>query len=144
MNSTTITVGKTRLPWAPYYGDRAGIKLHVAFCPEYGQPQQVIESIGSKHDDPIGEEPANPDFILVEDRAYGKIERLDRYLSERKSYVIRLKDNVELANAKSLRRQTIEGSPVVKDITCQLGTPQCRSKKRHQVVTFQDGHGHEI
>ncbi|SDG07963.1 hypothetical protein SAMN04488542_12559 [Fontibacillus panacisegetis] len=56
MDSTTITVGKMRLPWAPNHGNRAGIKLHVAFYPEYGQPQQVIESIGSKHDGPIGED----------------------------------------------------------------------------------------
>ncbi|MDR0271372.1 transposase, partial [Paenibacillus sp.] len=104
VDSTTITVGKTRLPWAPYHGNRSAIKLHVAFSPEVGQPQQVIESIGSKHDGPVGEELANPDFILVEDRAYGKIERLDCYQSEKQSYVIRLKDNVQLANSKTLRR----------------------------------------
>lgn len=30
VNSTTITVGKTRLLWATYHGERAGIKLHTA------------------------------------------------------------------------------------------------------------------
>ncbi|ERI05713.1 hypothetical protein [Aneurinibacillus aneurinilyticus] len=38
IDSTTITVGKTRLPWAPYHGERAGIKLHVALQAESGQP----------------------------------------------------------------------------------------------------------
>lgn len=27
---------KTRLPWAPYHGERAGIKLHVALQAENG------------------------------------------------------------------------------------------------------------
>lgn len=30
VDSTTITVGKIRLPWALFHGQRAGIKLHVA------------------------------------------------------------------------------------------------------------------
>nr|WP_232713346.1 hypothetical protein [Bacillus xiapuensis] len=31
VNSTRITVGKTRLPWVVYHGERSGIKLHVSF-----------------------------------------------------------------------------------------------------------------
>ena len=31
IDSTTITVGKNRLPWALYHGNRSGIKLHVSF-----------------------------------------------------------------------------------------------------------------
>jgi hypothetical protein len=121
IDSTTITVGKTRLLWAPYHGERAGIKLHVAFHAESGQPQQVVETVGSRHDGPIGEVLANPEFIIVQDRAYGKIERLDRYKSERQSFVIRLKDNVHLVSPHALRRQKIENSPVTQDITCRLG-----------------------
>lgn len=30
VDSTTITVGKNRLPWALYYGERSGVKLHIA------------------------------------------------------------------------------------------------------------------
>jgi hypothetical protein len=33
IDSTTITVGKTRLPWAVYHGERSGIKLHVSYLP---------------------------------------------------------------------------------------------------------------
>ena len=29
MDSTTIAVGKNRLPSAPYHGEKSGIKLHV-------------------------------------------------------------------------------------------------------------------
>lgn len=144
IDSTTVTVGKTRLPWAPFHGERAGIKLHVAFHPASGQPIDVVETIGSRHDGPVGEQLANDAFILVQDRAYGKIERFDRYLDEGQSFVIRLKDNVHLVNPHALRRQENEHSLVVRDITCQIGTKQCRSEKRHRVVIFDDGHGHEI
>ncbi|MBE0344076.1 hypothetical protein E4V51_29580 [Paenibacillus sp. 28ISP30-2] len=50
IDSTTMTVGKTRLPWAPYHGERAGIKLHVALQAQNGQPLQVVVTLGSKPD----------------------------------------------------------------------------------------------
>lgn len=31
IDSTTITVGKIRLPWALYHGERAGMKLQFSF-----------------------------------------------------------------------------------------------------------------
>jgi len=38
IDSTTITVGKNRLPWALYHGERSGIKLHVSFTNRMGMP----------------------------------------------------------------------------------------------------------
>jgi hypothetical protein len=109
-----------------------------------GQPLGVTETIGSKHDGPIGETLENPDFMMVMDRAYGKLERLDRYKQDGQSFVIRLRDNVHFEKPHALRRQVPADSPVIRDITCQLGTPQCRSKQRHRVVTFRDFEGREI
>ncbi|ANS73975.1 transposase [Paenibacillus yonginensis] len=144
IDSTTITVGKTRLPWAPYHGERAGVKLHVALQDRNMQPLNVTETIGSKHDGPIGELLENKAHIMVMDRAYGKLERLDRYKQEGQSFVIRLRDNVHLEKPRALRRELSEGSSVIRDITCQLGTTQCRSEKRHRVVIFRDFEGREI
>jgi hypothetical protein len=144
IDSTTMTVGKTRLPWAPYHGERAGVKLHVALDLATSLPVQVQESVGSRHDSPVGEELADPNYTLVQDRAYGKIERFDRYLTEKQGFVIRLKENVKLVNPRSLRRFSSEASYVQRDLTCQLGTAKCRSEKRHRVVIFDDGHGHKI
>ncbi|OMF14047.1 hypothetical protein [Paenibacillus sp. FSL H7-0331] len=56
VDSTTITLGKPRLPWVLFHRERAGIKLHVAFAAATEQPVQVIETIGSAHDGPIGEQ----------------------------------------------------------------------------------------
>ncbi|MFB5761524.1 IS4 family transposase [Paenibacillus medicaginis] len=109
-----------------------------------GQPLGVTETIGTRHDGPVCESLENPDFIMVMDRAYGKLERLDRYKQDGQSFVIRLRDNVHFEKPYALRRQTTGDSPVIRDITCQLGTPQCRSKQRHRVIVFRDFEGREI
>ncbi|MBJ6360122.1 transposase [Paenibacillus sp. MAHUQ-46] len=144
IDSTTVTVGKTRLPWAPYHGERAAVKLHVALRAENGKPLKVTETVGSKHDGPVCESLENTSFIMVMDRAYGKLERLDRYQIEGQSFVIRLRDNVHLEKPRALRRQVVTDSSIIRDITCQLGTPQCRSEKRHRVIIFRDFDGREI
>ncbi|WP_240419412.1 transposase [Paenibacillus periandrae] len=55
-----------------------------------------------------------------------------------------MRDNVHLEKPIALRQQSPMELPVIRDITCQLGTPQCRSKKLHRVVIFQDFEGSEI
>ncbi|WP_342428224.1 IS4 family transposase [Paenibacillus sp. FSL L8-0158] len=81
---------------------------------------------------------------MVMDRAYGKLERLDRYKKEGQSFVVRLRDNVHLEKPRALRRQVFNDSSVIRDITCQLGTSQCRSEMRHRVIIFCDFEGREI
>lgn len=70
VNSTAITVGKTRLPWALYHGGKAGIKLHVSYTNTTGMPLKVVVTTGQKHDSPKGIQLEGPRFFLVEDRAY--------------------------------------------------------------------------
>ncbi|OXM16514.1 IS4 family transposase [Paenibacillus herberti] len=144
IDSTTMTVGKTRLPWAPFHGERAAVKLHVALQAQTMQPLQFTEAVGSKHDGPVCESLENTAFIRVMDRAYGKLERLDRYKQEGQSFVIRLRDNVHVEKPRARRREAADGSSVIRDITCQLGTPQCRTENRHRVVIFRDFEGREI
>lgn len=144
IDTTTMTVGKTRLPWAPYHGERAGIKLHVALRTDNMQPLKVMETVGFRQDGTVSEQFGHRAFITVMDRAYGKLECLDRYQTNGQSYVIRLRDNVHLEKSRALRHQNVADSPVIRDITCQLGTPQCRSQKRHRVVIFRDFEGREI
>ncbi|TXK65375.1 IS4 family transposase [Paenibacillus sp. N3.4] len=144
VDSTTITVGKTRLPWALFHGERAGIKLHVALDAVTEQPVQVTETIGTAHDGPIGEQLANKSYILVNDRAYGKIKRFDQYALDKQYFVTRIKENVAMVTPHSLNRMASETSNVSRDITCYLGTPQCQSALRHRVVVFTDNNGKEI
>ncbi|MFT8322198.1 MAG: IS4 family transposase [Bacillus sp. (in: firmicutes)] len=146
VDSTTITVGKSRLPWALYHGERAGIKLHVSYSPLTEMPLQVVETTGLVHDGPISEQLTDSRFIMVEDRAYLKIKRIDQFASasDQQMFVIRMKENVEIFRPHSLKRFEQAGSPITRDITCQLGTEQSRSKKRHRVVFFKDDYGNEM
>lgn len=146
IDSTTITVGKTRLPWAIYHGERSGIKLHVSFTNETAMPLHVVETTGLKHDGPIGEGLEDPRFILVCDRAYFSIDKIDRYVTakEKQHVVIRLKDNVQLNRKKSLKGARTKDSNVTADFTCIIGTSQKQTKKRHRVVQFTDHEGKDI
>lgn len=138
IDSTTIIVGKNRLPRALYYGKRSGIKLHVSFTNSTAMPLQIVETTGLKHDGPIGVELEGKQFILVSDGAYLSIEKPDRYANTKQYFVIRLKENIQLNQKKSLRRTKIEGSNIVADFTFTLETAQNQAKKRHRVVEFTD------
>ncbi len=58
--------------------------------------------------------------------------------------MIRMKENVEIFRPHALKRMEEAESPVTRDITCQLGTEQSRSKERHRVVFFKDDYGNEM
>ncbi|WP_100402631.1 transposase [Bacillus sp. FJAT-42315] len=141
---TTITVGKTQLLWAVCHSERSSIKLHVSFSLEIQMPLKVVESTGLTHHGPIGEHLANSRFILVEERAYFKIQRIDRFLEEGQDFVIRMKGNVELPRVKPLQRLPQKYSNVTRDMTCLLGSVQYRSQKRHRVVIFKVNEGRKI
>jgi IS4 transposase len=85
----------------------------------------------------------DPNFILVADRAYFQIKRIDTFVKPetKQPFVIRLKMNVALYRKKSLRRWSPADSNLTGDFTCQLGTPQARSESRHRVVEFTDLEG---
>ncbi|MFT9850571.1 transposase, partial [Aneurinibacillus sp. REN35] len=77
IDSTTMTVGEGRLPWAPYHGKRSGVKLHVALLEASKMPQNVMETTGLRHDSPMMDSFLDPNFVLVADRAYFQIQRVD-------------------------------------------------------------------
>ncbi|MDV2687399.1 transposase, partial [Alkalihalophilus lindianensis] len=83
--------GKVTLPWALYHGERAGIKLHVSYTPHTEMLLQVVETTGLVHDGPISEKLADARFIMVKDRAYLKIKRIDQFVSDQQKFVIRMK-----------------------------------------------------
>ncbi|UYB49997.1 IS4 family transposase (plasmid) [Lysinibacillus capsici] len=141
IDSTTITVGETRLPWALYHGKRSGIKPHVSFTNSTEMPLKVVETTGLKNDGPIGVQLEDKRFILVADRAYFSIDKADRYAQTGQDFVIRLKENIHLSRKKSLKRAAVEDSNVIGDFTCIIGTKQKQTKRRHRVVEFVDYEG---
>lgn len=141
VDSTTITVGKNRLTWAPYHGEKAGVKLHTALPLSSKIPTTIKESKGLQHDSPILDEFVDSSFILVTDRAYFNIDRCDYFATAKQGFVTRIKTNVEISYKKSLKRLVDPHSNVIADYTCKLGTKQKRSSKRHRVVEFIDYEG---
>jgi len=144
VDSTTITVGENRLSWAPYHGERSGVKLHIALKHSTNSPVKVVETTGLKHDSPVLDELADSNCIIVADRAYLNIKRSDFFGKEKQSFVIRIKNNIELSNKRPLKRIVDAESNVVEDFTCKLGTIQNRSTRRHRVVEFTDYEGKTI
>ena len=144
IDSTTITASNFQLYWALYKKFRGGIKLHVAFS--YGRlsPVNVEETLAKCNDAPLGEKLADPDYILVQDRAYGKISRLDQYVLHGQSFVIRLKNNLHLVKPRKLRRPAEGETKIVRDITCYIGQGKCQSANRHRVVEFENDRGEVI
>ncbi|MFC5775870.1 transposase [Ectobacillus antri] len=87
---------------------------------------------------------AHADFILVEDCAYGKLKHFDQFAKGIQLFVICLQENVKLHRPKMLQRLAEPSSPVLRDVTCQLGTKQNRTEKRHRVVSLQDDEGNKM
>ncbi|SFQ38889.1 transposase [Salibacterium halotolerans] len=100
IDPTMITVGENRIPWALYHSKRSGVKIHVAYTPSTGMPLQVEETGDRKHGPSLN----HRDSILVEDRAYFKIQRMDSFLAMEQSFVIRMKENVEIVRPKQRHR----------------------------------------
>ena len=68
----------------------------MSFTNETAMPLKVVETTGLKHDGPIGKQLEDKRFILVCDRAYFSIDKVDHYLKEKQHFVLRLKDNVQM------------------------------------------------
>ena len=144
IDSTTITTSKTQMKWAGFHGQRSGIKLHVQLDVGGFTPTKVEESLAKRHDSTIADKLIDPMSIVVEDRAYGKIDRFDKYLTELgQSFVIRIKDSLNVMQSKPLKRMATKDTNIISDETCYLGITK-QSKNRFRVVTFTDYKGKKI
>ncbi|MGG1556495.1 IS4 family transposase [Paenibacillus ferrarius] len=140
VDSTKITTGLGRMPWAPLKGEKSGVKLHVALLVDRGEVYKVTETTGNEPDIKSCPSLQDSQRILVADRAYGKHARFDEYQEqqERQYFVIRLRDNTifhEPIHRK--RKQPFEGT-IHQDFTCQLGKNKWLTKHRFRVVILED------
>lgn len=144
VDSTKITVGKERLPWAPLKGERAGIKLHVSLVADEGLLHKVTETTGNSHDFKNSPDLIDRRFIVVADRAYGSHKRFDEYLEQRQFFVIRIRDNTHFhAPVPRERIEPFTGT-LERDFTCQLGKNHRLSKHRFRVVILKDPQGNPV
>jgi hypothetical protein len=146
VDSSSITVGRNRLPWTPIKGEKAGIKLHVSLLAGEGKLHKVTESTGLQHDINFCNEVTDPRFILVADRAYGKHHQFDAYLEQEKPqyFVIRLRDNTVFQKPIHRERKRPYKGTIKQDFTCQLGAKATLSRHRFRVVELTDPSGHPV
>ncbi|AIQ67656.1 IS4 family transposase [Paenibacillus graminis] len=146
VDSTQVTVGMGRLPWAPIRGQKSGIKLHVAIIADRGELHRVTETTGNEHDLNSCAELIDPTRILVADRSYGKHKFFDAYdvQIERQYFVIRLRDNTTFHDpVPRIRKKPFTGS-IEQDLTCQLGKNKALSERRFRVVILRDPKGNPV
>lgn len=146
VDSTKITVGKGRLPWAPLKGERAGVKLHVALVIDQGDLYCVTESTGNSPDLVNAPEVIDPSFVMVADRSYGKHKQFDDYerAKNKQHFLIRIRDNTILHDPVPRNRKTSFKGTIEKDITCQLGVKNTRTEERFRVVALKDPEGNPV
>jgi hypothetical protein len=143
-DSTTITVGEGRIPWAKFRGGKAGIKLHVRYDLIREMPERVEETVALVHDSAVADELLwEPSTITVMDRGYCNYERMDWMQETNQYFVIRLKKNALLYDPEV---QVIpeECSSVQEDQHARLGSSSKRTQHSFRIVSFQDDHGNML
>lgn len=144
LDSTTMTVGESQLPWAPYHGERSGVKMHTFFRVDTLLPIQVEESKGLTHDASISDKFSHQLITSVRDRAYATIRDFDGLDEDERCFVIRLKKSMYTQNRKDLHSRKFEDTRVIDDYTAAIGKGQKQSDHRFRVVSFYDNEGNTI
>lgn len=139
-DSTTITVGEGRMPWAKFRGEKSGIKLHVRYDVTREMPERVEETAALLHDSAVADELLwEPFTITVMDRAYCNYERMDWMQETRQYFVIRLKKNTCLLNPEE--QPILEESSILADQRAHLGSLSNHSQHAFRIVSFPDDNG---
>ncbi|WP_177184535.1 hypothetical protein [Psychrobacillus sp. OK032] len=58
-------------------------------------PLQIVETTVLKHDRPIGKQLEDKRFILVGNREYFSIEKINQYVENGQDFIFRIKDNIQ-------------------------------------------------
>ncbi|UQZ36931.1 IS4/IS5 family transposase [Paenibacillus sp. PK3_47] len=146
VDSTTISVGLGRLPWAPIKGEKAGVKLHAGIIGDRMELHKVTETTGKEHDLNSCKDLLDSQYILVADRSYGKHKLFDLYQAreDRQYFVIRLHNNTTFTNPISRHRKRPFSGSIEQDLTCQLGKKKALSENRFRVVILKDPKGKPV
>nr|WP_207203188.1 MULTISPECIES: transposase [unclassified Peribacillus] len=70
--------------------------MHVSYSPLTEIPLHVVGTTGLVHDGPIVEQLVDLRFIMVENRVYFKIKRINQFTEDHQKFVIRMKENTEI------------------------------------------------
>lgn len=144
VDSTTITFGQSKLPWAKFHGKKSGIKLHAHIDVDTCMPVKITETNARVHDNTVSKADLFNDTILVKDRAYTDLKTFDMYKNKNQDFVVRIRNNSKFIFRKSLQRLKDIESSVYEDFTAILGNQQNQSVERHRIVFFKDYDDKEV
>lgn len=97
LDSTTITVGKGRLPWAYFHGNQSGVKLHVRVNTTDQALLQAEVSTGRVHDSSVAHALLQESrHVVVPDRGYNYGKRFEEMDDQRGFFVVRLRKNMKI------------------------------------------------
>jgi hypothetical protein len=144
-DSSMITVGEGRLPWAKFHGERSGVKLHVRLNVHTHSLAQAEESIARAHDSSIASKLLNETSVItIHDRGYCKYQRMDQLHEENKYFIIRLRKNTFITEEDCIQKEVQSHSSVILDLFCRIGSATKETKHRFRVVGFKDQEGNTI
>ena len=146
---TTRLIDKhKRWSWAPYDGDKNGIKVHISYQPESGLPDKF--SIGKIHVgdtaylDGFCKDSDGTDCVLA-DRGYLSVAKFCRLDDSGQDFVIRIPERVNLVNPVPHDFTT---NSKYTDILCSLGKdhsiPAKYRKRQFRVISFVGNNGKTV
>jgi hypothetical protein len=143
MDSTTITVGANRLSWAPFRGEKSGIKVHVTFDVNDSLPMQAEDSDALEPDGlQLPLLTSHPSCVYIGDRGYSCYKDFDAMHEKQQFFVIRVKKNAVLHIVD--QRKIQDDSNLIEEIHAYIGSGNKKTKYCYRIVSFVDSNGNLI
>jgi hypothetical protein len=143
IDSTTITVGSNRLSWAPFRGEKSGIKVHVTFDVNDSLPIQAEDSDALEPDGlqlPLLTQRSS--CVYIGDRGYASYKDFDAMQEKQQFFVIRLKKNAVFHVVH--QKKIPDSSNLVEDIHAYIGSGNKETVNCFRIVSFVDSKGNLI
>jgi len=149
---TTISMCLTFYKWALFRKKKAGVKMHLKFDLNKGLPECFIVTNAKNHDKTKMEELMNEkNCIYIFDKAYVDYKKFDRFTSQDKYFVTRLKDNAVVNKIEDLKVTYAETkllddkTKIISDQVAQLGSADTyKTKKHYRVIKIIDSKDKEL
>lgn len=140
IDSTTLSFGIRRFPWAIFRSTKAGIKVHMKLCyVDDGDvyPEDFTLSVAKEPDSNYLDcFLTNQLATYIFDRGYLDFNRLDRMQRDGYFFVTRLKKNTLIIDAQENMWPEDNQSPITQDVLARLGGTK-ETKSYFRIITIK-------
>lgn len=152
IDSSTVSMALSYFKWAEFRTTKAGIKLHTKYDLGKGIPELVIVSNAKVHDKKKMEELiTEKNCIYVLDKAYVDYKKFDKFTSDSKYFITRLKDNAAVEEVETLDityshiKLLDEGASIIYDKIVYLGSEYInKTKNKYRLIKIIDAKGRNL